>query len=140
MNPFVAFAEASILMNCKIQTMCVKTNIRVSFTPPEVMDEDCLKILYHCHQNFVICQRVAEIRMNEGNEDLSKQLEPDFSEVCIQKMDQQLFKDYYVVYEYDYSQCSYEVEIYKSLSVLQKFERFFEKIPRDSIKTKYLKS
>ena len=78
MNPFVAFAEASILMNCKIQTMCVKTNIRVSFTPPEVLDEDCLKILYYHHQNFTMCQRVVEIRMNEGNTDSSKQLEPDF--------------------------------------------------------------
>ena len=77
-DPFVGFAEASILMNCKIQTMCVKTNIRVSFTPPEVMDEDCLKILYYHHQNFTICQRVVEIRMNDGNEDSSKQLEPDF--------------------------------------------------------------
>ena len=26
-DPFVGFAEASILMNCKIQTICVKANI-----------------------------------------------------------------------------------------------------------------
>ena len=65
-------------MNCKIQTLCVKTNVSVSFTPPDVMDEDCLKILYYHHQNFAMCQRVVEIRMNDGNEDSSKQLEPDF--------------------------------------------------------------
>ena len=86
-NPFVVFAKASIIMNCKIQTMCVKTNIRVSFTPPKVMDEDCLKILYYHHEDFTMCQRVVEIRMNEGNEDSSKQLEPDLSKVHIQKMD-----------------------------------------------------
>ena len=78
MNPFVAFAEASILMNCRIQTMCVKTNISMSFTSPEVLVEDCLKILYHHHQTFTMCQRLVEIRMNDGNEDSSKQLEPDF--------------------------------------------------------------
>ena len=77
-NPLVVFAKASLIMNCKIQTMCVKTNTRVSFTPPEVMDEDCLKILYYHHQNFTMCQRVVEIRMNEESEDSSKQLEPDF--------------------------------------------------------------
>ena len=77
-NPLVMFAKASIIMNCKIQIMCVKTNNRVSFTPPEVLDEDCLKILYYHHQNFTMCQRVVEIRMNDGNEDSSKQLEPDF--------------------------------------------------------------
>ena len=79
-----------------------------------------------------MCQRVVEISMNEGNEDSSKQLEPDLSKVHIQKMDLKLFRDYYVVNGYDYSHCIYEVEIYKDLSVLQKFERFLQKIPHDS--------
>ena len=81
-TPFLVFAKASTLMNCKIETLCIKTNIRVSFTPPEVMDEDCLKILYYHHENFTMCQRVVEIRMNQGNEDSSKQFEPKLSEVC----------------------------------------------------------
>ena len=46
-NEFVMIAKASILMNCKIQTHCIKTNISVNFTPPEVMDGDCVKILYY---------------------------------------------------------------------------------------------
>ena len=129
-NPLVLFAKASILMKCAIQTMCVKTNIRVSFTPPEVMYEDCLKILYYHHQDFTVCQRVIEIRMSEGNEDSSKQMEPDFSEV--EKVPWNFFKNYYVVYGYDIFHSIYEVEIYASLSVLQKFETFFEKIPHDS--------
>ena len=78
-DPFVGFAEASILMNCKIQTMCVKTNIRVSFTPPEVMDENCIKILYYHHENFTMCQRVVEIRKNEQNMDSSQQMELNLS-------------------------------------------------------------
>ena len=77
-DPFVAFAEASILMKCKIKTLYVKTNICLSFTPPEVIDEDCLKILIYHHQDFTMCQRVVEIRMNDGNQDSSKQMEPDF--------------------------------------------------------------
>ena len=134
-TPLVMFAQASIAMNCKIQTMCVKTNIIVSFTPPEVTDEDCLKILYYHHQNVTMCQRVVDIRMNEGIKDSSKQIEPNFSEVCTVEMENyQALKGYHVVYEYDYSHCIYEVEIHKfrSLSLLQKFERFFEKIPHDS--------
>ena len=131
-NPVVVFAKASILMNCKIQTMCVKTNIRVSFTPPEVLDEDCVKILYYHHQNFTMCQRVVEIRMNVGNNDSSKQMEPDFSEVFTEEMYLQLHKSHYLVYGYDYSHCMYEIGIYSGLSVLQKFERFFEKIPHNS--------
>ena len=130
-DPFVGFAEASILMNCKIQTLCLKTNIRVIFTPPKVMDEDCLKILYYHHEDFTMCQRLVEIRMNEGNEDSSKQLEPDFSDY-IQKIVSQLSIIYYVIYGYEYSQCIYEVEFYASLSMLQKFEMFFEKITHDS--------
>ena len=51
-SPFVVFARASIFMNCKIQAMCVKTNTCVRFTPPEVMDEDCVKMLYYDNQNF----------------------------------------------------------------------------------------
>ena len=78
-TPFLLFAKASTLMNCKIETLCIKTNIRASFTPPEVMDEDCLKILYYHHQNFAMCQRVVEIRINERNQYSSKQMEPDFS-------------------------------------------------------------
>ena len=109
--------------------MCVKTNVRVSFSPPEVTDEDCLKILYYHHQNFTICQRVVEITMNEENEDSSKQLEPDFSEVYFQK---RCFRDYFVVYGFDYSHGIYEVDIYASLSLLEKFARFFEKIPQYS--------
>ena len=77
-NPFVVFAEASILMNCKIQTLCVKTNVCVNFSPPEMMNEDCLKILYYHNEDFTMCQRVMEIRMNDGNQDSSKQMEPDF--------------------------------------------------------------
>ena len=120
-------------MNCKIQTLCVNTNISVSFTPPEVMDEDCVKILYYLHQNFTMCQRVLEIRMNEGNNDSSRQMKPDFSELCFELMHWHFMdRDYYVIYGFDYSLGIYEVEIYKSLSLLQKFERFFEKIPRDS--------
>ena len=112
--------------------MCVKTNISISFTPPEVMGEDCLKILYYHHQDFTMCQRVVEIRMNEGNEDSSKQFEPNLSEVCSTEIENwQLLRDYYVVYGYDYSHCIYEVGIYASLSLLEKFERFFEKIPHD---------
>ena len=127
-NPLVVFAKASMLRNCKIQTLCVKTNIRVSFTPPEVMDEDCVKILYYHHQNFTMCQRVVDIRLNEGNDDSSKQLEPDFSEVFAATLP----RDYYLVYGYDYSHCIYEVDEFKGLSLLQKFERFFEKIPHDA--------
>ena len=121
-------------MNCKIQTLCVKTNIRVSFTPPEVTDEDCIKILYHHHQDFTVCQRVVEIRMNDMKRDSSKQLEPDFSEICTEEMGywQLVLKNYNVVCGYDYSCGIDEVEIFASLSVLQKFERFFEKIPHDS--------
>ena len=134
-NPLVAFAEASILMSCQIQTMCVKTNIRVNFIPSEVMDEDCIKLLYYHHQDFTMCQKVVEIRMNEGNEDSSKQLEQDLSEVFTEEMFWQLAQlstDYYVVYGYDYSHCIYNVEIYTSLSVFQKFETFFEKVPPNS--------
>ena len=134
-SPLVVFARASIAMNCKIQTMCVKTNISVSFTPPEVTDEDCLKILYYHHQNVTMCQRVVDIRMNEGIKELSKQIEPNISEVYTLEIENGLpLLDYHVVYEYDYSHCIYEVEIheFRSLSLLQKFERFFEKIPHDS--------
>ena len=129
-NPFVVFAKASFQMSCKIQTMCVKTNIRGSFTPHEAMDEDCIKILYHHNQHFMMCQGV--VKMNEKDKDLTKQMEPDLSELCSQKIDWQLSRDFYVVYGYDYSHCIYEVEIYSGLSLLQKFERFFEKIPYDS--------
>ena len=130
-DPFAVFAEASILTNCKIQTLCVKTNIRVSFTPPEVMDEDCLKILYYHHENFTMCQRVVDIRMNKENKDSSQpdSFEPDLSKV---ERHWQLSRDYFVVYGYDYSQGVYEVEIHTNLSLLQKFERFFEKIPHES--------
>ena len=133
-DPLVVFTKASILMNCNIQTMCVKTNVRVSYTPPEVMVEDCLKILYYHHQNVTMCQRVVDIRMNEGNMDVSKQMQPDFSEVCIQQKGflNYKFRDYFVVYGYDSSQGIHEIEIYTSLTVLQKFENFFEKIPPDS--------
>ena len=74
-NPLVMFAKASIFMKCKIQVLCVKTNVSVSFTPPEVAHEDCIKILYYHHQNFTVCQRVVEIKMNEKNKDSSKQME-----------------------------------------------------------------
>ena len=134
-NPLVVFAKASIHMYCKIQTLCVKTNLRVSFTPPEVMNEECVKILYYHHENFTMCQRVMEIRMNEGNNDSSKHVEPNFSEVFTEKMYlelRSLFGNYYSVYGYDYSHCIYEVEIYTSLTVLQKFEIFLEKIPHDA--------
>ena len=129
-NTHFVFAKASVLMKCKIQTMCVKSNIRVSFTPPEVVNEHCQKILYYDHQKFTICQRVVEIRMNDS----SKQLEHDLSKVYIQEIGMQPSRDYYslVIYGYDYSQCIYEVEIYASLSVLQKFEIFIEKMPHDS--------
>ena len=93
-DPFAVFAEASILMNCKIQTMCVKTNIRVSFTPPEVMDEDCLKILYYHHENFTMCQRVVEIRMNEGNMDSSKQMGLDFLVIKVPGRNESVKFDY----------------------------------------------
>ena len=139
-NIFVVFAKASIHLNCKIQTMCVETNIRVSFTPPEVMEEDYVKILYKRldkeqpkrNQRFTVCQRVVEIRMNEGDKDSSQQKGPDFSEVCIQKNGSYVSRDYFVVYGYDYSQDVYEVEIHTSLPLLQKFERFLEKIPHES--------
>jgi hypothetical protein len=79
-----------------------------------------------------MCQRVVEITMNKVDNDSRKQMEPDFSEVCIQKMQWKLFRDYYVVYGYDHSHGTYEVEIYTSLSVSQKFEKFVEKISHDS--------
>ena len=93
-NPFVGFAEASIIMNKRIQTMCVKTNIRVSFTPPEVLDEDSLKILYYHHQNFSMCQRVVEIRMNEGNMDSSKQMGLDFLVIKVTRRNENVKFDY----------------------------------------------
>ena len=129
---YVVFARASILVNCKIQIMCVKTNTSVRFTPPEVMDEDCIKMIYYDNQNFTMCQRVLEIKMNEENNDLSKQMEPDFTNLCDLLNGNYIFKDYYVVYGYDYFHGVYEVKIYTSLSLLQKFKRFFEKIPHDS--------
>ena len=126
-------AKASTLMNCKIQTHSAQTNISVNFTPPKVTDEDCFKILYYQHKNFIMCQRgLVEIRKNMEDNDLSKQREPDLSEVCIQKMEWKLFRNYYVVYGYDRSHAIYEVEIYEGLSVLQKFERFVKKISHDS--------
>ena len=131
-HPFVVFAKASILLNCKIQTLCIKTKISVSFTPPKVMNVDCIKMIYYEDGHFTLCQRVVEIRMNERHTDSRKQMEPDLSDVCIQKMNWQLFLDYYVVYGYNYSDCIYEVQIYSRLSVLQKFERFLEKNPNDS--------
>ena len=97
-TPFVMFAKASIFMNRKIQTLCVKTNVSVSFTPPEVMDEEIVKILYYDHQNFTICQRVVEIRMNEGIQDSSKQLEPDFSKVYTQKNSSGVSIDFYLYF------------------------------------------
>ena len=93
-DPFVVFAEAAIFMNCKIQTMCVKPNIRMSFTPPEVLDEDCLKILYYHHQNFTMCQRVVEIRMNEGNMDSSKQMGLDFLVIKVTGSNENVKFDY----------------------------------------------
>ena len=93
-NPVFAFAKASIFMNCKIQTMCVKPNIRMSFTPPEVLDEDCLKILYYHHQNFTMCQRVVEIRMNEGNMDSSKQMGLDFLVIQVPGRNENIKFDY----------------------------------------------
>ena len=136
-NEFIMFAKAAILMNCKIQTMCVKTNFSVTFIPPEVIDEDCVKILYYPYyhnSNFTICQRVVEIGMKGENKDLSKQIAPDFSKVCIQHrgIDNCVSRDDHVVYKYDSSTDVYEVEIGSNLSVLQMFERFFEKIPHDS--------
>ena len=100
-NPFVVFAEASILMKCKIQTLCIETDISLSFTPPEVIDEDCIKILYYHQQDFTICQRVVEMRRNEENKDSNKQMEPDFA-LWIEKMNWKLFRDYIVVHGYDY--------------------------------------
>ena len=41
-------------------------------------------------------------------------------------------RDYFVLYGYDYAQGVYEVEIHQNRSLLQKFERFFEKIPHES--------
>ena len=132
-DPFVVFAKASILMNCKIQTICVKINIRVDFNSP-VMNEDCLKMLYYHHdnlgENFTMCQRVVEIRMNEENKDPGKQVEPDFSELCIQKGEGQLSRDYYIVYGYDFSRCIYKIGMCTSLSIF--FKNFFAKIPTDS--------
>ena len=135
-NEFVMFAKAAILTNCKIQTMCVKTNFSVTFIPPEVMDEDCVKILYYPYyhnSNFTICQRVVEIGMKGENKDLSKQIAPDFSKVCIEQRGIDcVSRDDHVVYKYDCSTDVYEVEIGSNLSVLQMFERFFEEIPHDS--------
>ena len=79
--------------------------------------------------------------MDEENKDSSKQIGPYFSDVCIQKFIMHsigpkngfthfVSKDFFVVY--DYSQGVYEVEIHTSLSLLQKFERFLEKIPDES--------
>ena len=93
-DPFVGFAEASILMNCKIQTMCVKTNIKVSFTSPEVMDEDCIKILHYHHQDFTMCQRVVEISTNEGNMDSSKQMGLDFLVIQVPGRNENVKFDY----------------------------------------------
>ena len=127
-NIFVAFAKASIQLNRKIQTMCVKTNIRVNFTPPEVMEKESVKIIY-CHHHakkFMICQRVVEIRMNEGNKVSSKQMVPDILGI-VNYVSRDL-----TVYRYDNSQGVYQVEIHTNLSLLQKFERFFEKIPHES--------
>ena len=147
-NPSAVFAKASIFMNCKIQTMCVNTGISVIFTPTEAMDEDCVKILYYHHENLTICQRVVGIRMNEENKNfLSKQIEANFSEVNIQKRRWERLDNNnmsseslqllqaplcFVVYAYDYFNCIHEVEIYTNLSLLEKFERFFEKVPHDS--------
>ena len=39
-NPVVVFAEASIHMKCKIQTLCINSNTGVNFTPPQVMNLD----------------------------------------------------------------------------------------------------
>ena len=130
-NPFVVLAKASFLTKCKIQTLSVKSNISVSFTPPEVMHEDCVKMLYYQCEEFTVCQRVAKIEMNNGNNDFSKQMGPEFTQL-FKKMHSQLFKDYHVVYGYDYSHGIYEFEINKHIPLLQKFERFFEKIPHDS--------
>ena len=130
-DPFMVFAEASILMNCKIQILWVQTNISVCFTPPEMMDEYCQKILYYYHQNFAMCQTVVEIRTSEDR-DSSKQMEPNLAEECLQKKNWRLFRDYFVIARYSYSQCIYEVDIYTSFTVLQKFEKLFEKIPQDS--------
>ena len=81
-------------MNCKIQTLCVKTNIRVSFTPPKVMDEECVKILYYNHEDFTMCQRVVEIRMNEGLMDLSKQMGQDFLVIQVPGRNENVKFDY----------------------------------------------
>ena len=93
-NPFVMFAKASILMNCQIQTMCLKTNIGVSFTPAEVMDEKCLKIVYYHCPNFTMCERVVEIRMNEGNMDSSKQLGLEFLTIKVTGRNENVKFDY----------------------------------------------
>jgi hypothetical protein len=102
----------------------------VIFTPHEATDEDCVKIVYYHHENFTICQRVVEIRMNERN--ASKQIETDIVELV--DMHLEPFRDrkypWYVVYGYSHG--IYEVGFYKNLSLLQKFEIFFEKIPHDS--------
>ena len=70
--------------------------------------------------------------MNEGNKDSSKQVGPDFSEVAHYRQLRCYYRYYFTVYGYDYSQGVYEVEIHTSLSILQKFEKFFEKIPHES--------
>ena len=119
-TPLNVFAKASILMNCKIQTMCLNTSITVIFTPPEAMDEDCVKIVYYHHENFTICQRVVEMRMNERN--ASERIEE-----IVELVDMHL-ED--VVYGYSHG--IYEVGFYTNLSLLQKFEIFFEKIQHDS--------
>jgi hypothetical protein len=67
---------------------------RVSFTPPEVMDEDCLKILYYHHENFTMCQRVVEIRMNEGHFDSSKDMGLDFLVIKVPERNEMVKFDY----------------------------------------------
>ena len=93
-NPVVMFAEASIYMKCKIQTLCINSNICVNYTPPEVMNEDCVKILYYHHEDFTMCQRVVEIRMNEGNIDSSKQLGLDFLVINVTGRNENVKFDY----------------------------------------------
>ena len=78
--------------------MCAKTDTRVSFTPPEVMEDDHFFVYEQRkpNQHFsgpdvttTLCQRVVEIRMNE---DQSKQMRPNFSGLCIERMgDWQLY-------------------------------------------------
>ena len=96
--------------------MCVKTNTVVRFTPPKVMDEDFINMIYYDNEIFTLCQRVLEIKMNEESKDLSKQMEPDFSDLGNLLNGNYVFKDYYFVYEYDYFHGVYEVEIYKRCS------------------------